>query len=424
MAALFKRRNTVYVDQSGKVVPKGTPEARKELRKSRKWYGEYRDGKGALRRVALNNDRASSQALLNEMVVKAAREGSGLIDPAAEEFNRPISEHLTEYEAFLRNKNDTEEHIGKTISRINAVLSVCKYTLIIEIKAARVAKYLADRRSGGLSPKTSNYYLTALKGFTRWLVREQRLMNDPIQHLQRVNPQTDVRTTRRTLSSEEFKRLIQTTREDPSDYRDLSGLDRATLYLIAANTGFRAKELASLTERSFMLDADPPMVQVAAAYSKRRRLDVQPLPQWVAEQFRNWLKSRSVQQAGKIRMEGHPQKNRQPDVNDPKRLWPGTWFERAAEMLRTDLGAAGIPFRDIDGRVFDFHALRHQYISNLAAAGVHPRVAQQLARHSTIHLTMQAYTHLEVADLAGAVNKLPELPSSSSSEANGSSLVP
>ncbi|MDD8047871.1 MAG: tyrosine-type recombinase/integrase, partial [Verrucomicrobiota bacterium] len=363
-------------------------------------------------------------ALLNEMVVKAAREGSGLIDPAAEEFNRPISEHLTEYEAFLRNKNDTEEHIGKTISRINAVLSVCKYTLIIEIKAARVAKYLADRRSGGLSPKTSNYYLTALKGFTRWLVREQRLMNDPIQHLQRVNPQTDVRTTRRTLSSEEFKRLIQTTREDPSDYRDLSGLDRATLYLIAANTGFRAKELASLTERSFMLDADPPMVQVAAAYSKRRRLDVQPLPQWVAEQFRNWLKSRSVQQAGKIRMEGHPQKNRQPDVNDPKRLWPGTWFERAAEMLRTDLGAAGIPFRDIDGRVFDFHALRHQYISNLAAAGVHPRVAQQLARHSTIHLTMQAYTHLEVADLAGAVNKLPELPSSSSSEANGSSLVP
>jgi hypothetical protein len=62
-----------------------------------------------------------------------------------------------------------------------------------------------------------------------------------------------------------------------------------------------------------------------------------------------------------------------------------------------------------NGRLFAFHALRHQFISNLAAAGVHPKEAQILARHSTITLTMDGYTHIGLADVAGALDKLPPL---------------
>jgi hypothetical protein len=80
-------------------------------------------------------------------------------------------------------------------------------------------------------------------------------------------------------------------------------------------------------------------------------------------------------------------------------------------MIRADLEAAGIPFQDDAGRVFDFHALRHQFISNLAAAGVHPKNAQILARHSTITLTMDRYTHQSVQESAAALDKLPALPS-------------
>jgi len=47
-----------------------------------------------------------------------------------------------------------------------------------------------------------------------------------------------------------------------------------------------------------------------------------------------------------------------------------------------------------------FHALRHTFISNLARAGIHPRNAQALARHSTIDLTMNVYTHVAMDDLA------------------------
>ncbi|MBA3481977.1 MAG: tyrosine-type recombinase/integrase, partial [Pirellulales bacterium] len=77
---------------------------------------------------------------------------------------------------------------------------------------------------------------------------------------------------------------------------------------------------------------------------------------------------------------------------------------------------------DADGRVFDFHALRHQFITSLAAAGVHPKVAQTLARHSTIDLTMNRYTHLLHTDLAGALETVPgpsAAPENQSARATG-----
>src|SRR5439155_4976937 len=90
-------------------------------------------------------------------------------------------------------------------------------------------------------------------------------------------------------------------------------------------------------------------------------------------------------------------------------VWPGEWHKDAAEMLRGDLAAAGIPYRDGAGRVADFHALRHSYITLLERSGVSPKMAQKLARHSDIRLTMNVYTHAQLHDLAGAVEGLPAL---------------
>jgi len=77
-------------------------------------------------------------------------------------------------------------------------------------------------------------------------------------------------------------------------------------------------------------------------------------------------------------------------------------------MLRGDLSDAGIEYRDDAGRVLDFHALRHTFITNLARGGVHPKIAQQLARHLTITLTMDRYSHTAVGDLSDALTVLPD----------------
>ncbi len=83
-------------------------------------------------------------------------------------------------------------------------------------------------------------------------------------------------------------------------------------------------------------------------------------------------------------------------------------------MLRVDLEAAGIAYRtgagrDGAGQVADFHALRHTFITNLVRGGVHPKVAQALARHSTITLTMDHYAHLEALEQRSALEVLPGL---------------
>jgi integrase len=166
------------------------------------------------------------------------------------------------------------------------------------------------------------------------------------------------------------------------------------LYTLAAYVGFRASELASLTAESFDLESDPPSVTVEAAYSKRRRRDCQPLRQDIADSFRQWLEGKP---AGQL-------------------LWPGGWWRHGGKMVRVDLKAARIPYRDEHGRVFDFHALRHQFISSLAAAGVHPKICQALARHSTITLTMDNYAHVALYDQTAALEALPSIQPASPKE--------
>jgi hypothetical protein len=61
---------------------------------------------------------------------------------------------------------------------------------------------------------------------------------------------------------------------------------------------------------------------------------------------------------------------------------------RTAQLLRHDFKAAGIPNLDAQGRVADFHALRHSSITGLGRSGVIPPIVRKLARHSTITLTL------------------------------------
>ncbi len=176
------------------------------------------------------------------------------------------------------------------------------------------------------------------------------------------------------------------------------------LYRLATMTGLRASELASLTPASFDLAADTPTITLEAGYSKHRREDVLPLHSDLAARLRQWLTALDRQQDDQRAVLAF---DRAADAK-PERLFPGTWPEKAAKMLRIDLDAAGIAYVTDDG-VADFHSLRHTFISNLVTGGVHPKVAQQLARHSTITLTMDRYSHLGLIDMTAGLESLPTI---------------
>jgi hypothetical protein len=69
------------------------------------------------------------------------------------------------------------------------------------------------------------------------------------------------------------------------------------------------------------------------------------------------------------------------------------------------------------GRVADFHALRHTFISNLARSGAHPKVAQALGRHATVQLTPGRYSHTLVQDERAGIEALPDIEPTDDREA-------
>jgi len=78
-------------------------------------------------------------------------------------------------------------------------------------------------------------------------------------------------------------------------------------------------------------------------------------------------------------------------------------------MIQDDLERAGEPYRTADG-ASDFHALRHSFLSHLARSGAHPKTNQELARNSTVTLSPDRYTHLELLDLTATPESVIELP--------------
>jgi integrase len=268
-----------------------------------------------------------------------------------------------------------EEQVKLVVYRAERIVEACRVRTLSDLSASRVQKFLADLRADGLSIQTSNHYLRAIKQFSRWLLRDCRAGEDPLAFISMLNVATDRRHDRRPLTETEFTALIAATTTGKTMSR-LTGQDRAMLYRVAAYTGLRASELASLTPESFRLADTPPTVTVLAAYSKHRRQDVLPLHPSLVESLRPWL-------AGK--KPGSP-------------VWPGTWArgKRAGKTLQRDLKVAGIPYIDDQGLYADFHALRHTFITNMIKSGINPKTAQSLARHSTIDLTMNVYTKLTI----------------------------
>jgi len=126
-----------------------------------------------------------------------------------------------------------------------------------------IAKWLAAREAqrGGSSAQTRNHYLKAIKAFTRWLRKDGRAKTDPLEFLSQWDAKTDRRHDRRAMTKPEFARLVFAAMEGPP-VKAVAGPDRAMLYSLAAWTGYRRGELASLTPRSFDVAKSPPTVTV------------------------------------------------------------------------------------------------------------------------------------------------------------------
>ena len=381
------------------------------LKPGKKWAADVRLSNGKRKRVRFSPNHDAAAQMLSDLLKKIENERAGIRDEYSDSHNLLLKDLLDSYRQHQIDRGTTSKQAEQARRRCEIVLEGCSFVRLRDLCQPSTEPWLADRRTapkanGGFGSQTHNHYVTALKAFGNWLVKARHAQNNPLRHLGKVNVELDVRHERRPLVADEFKRLLAAARSGKV-FRKLSGPDRRMLYLVGGATGLRASELASLVPASFSLNVETPIVAVEAAYSKHRRRDEVPVHPHLVAELQRWL-------AGK-----------KPGTS----VWPGKWalHNAGSDMMKRDLevaraawlAEAGAPaeraeregsdflrYRDHSGRVADFHGLRHTFITDLVRAGVSPKDAKELARHSSITLTMDRYAHVTLRDTALAIARL------------------
>lgn len=216
----------------------------------------------------------------------------GLTDRFAAHRKVPIAGHVADYRAHLISKGRTEKHAdcaARMLTRVFERAGIAKISGVtlspIQAAVAGLTTAVPSRNPRPASARTKNCALGAVKAFAAWLEDDGRIDRVPkgLAKLARYNEDLDRRHERRALSWDEVRRLLVATEQGApfrptgldrqGGMRPVSGVERAALYRLALGTGFRRKELKSLTPECFRLDGDDPYITLAPKDEKNRNGD-------------------------------------------------------------------------------------------------------------------------------------------------------
>jgi len=400
------------------------------------WYIRYRDASRRMRRKSTGcRDRQAAEKVLADTLADVEKVKAGVMSreeiSAASHLDTPLGKHTKAYLADLaiktiRGRRVSARHVRHVREHLGRVVRECRFRRLKDINRQSVQRWMGklartprdpnEPESEPLSPRTINMHRAAVVAFCNWCVAEGRLPANPLACLPKVE-EAEPSRKRRPLTQDEITRLLEAAQERPlrdaltirrgkNRGRQLAkvsekerwrlkrlGNARALIYKFMMLTGLRRGEVAALTVGSLCLDEAGPYVHVEGKHAKSGRAATLPLRGDLADDLCKHIARLAEANGGEV----------SPDM---------PLFDIRRNFLRTfnlDLAAAGIAKRDVQGRTVDVHSLRHTFATLLARNGVSPGVAQKLMRHSDIRLTMNLYTHLDLADTAGAVAALPTL---------------
>ena len=348
-----------------------------KLRETRSYYLRYRFGKmpsDKWKSLGVS-DKQAAQKVAQEFLAERQREEAGILEPKLrrDSASRPLAEHVQTYVDDLRAKKRAAKWVKIVGFRLTSLFDSCGWTRFADISADGFLKWRsANRERHGA--KTLNDYLGTCASFITWAERCDRIKCNPLRHIERVEVRGHERVRRRALTEAELRRLVLA-----------GGPERGLAYFFSGRTGLRRAEMKSVTMADIHLHEATPYVMVRASAAKNRK--EQPLP----------LIPELLERLQAAFPEGTPRSQR--------------LFPRLPKMPRfyRDLEAAGIPRRNSEGLIVDFHSLRHTWNTFLHRQGVPMRQAQALMRHSDPKLTGKVYLTESMLPLAQTVNALPPL---------------
>ncbi|MDH4870654.1 site-specific tyrosine recombinase XerD [Pseudomonas sp. BN515] len=238
-------------------------------------------------------------------------------------------------------------------------------------KAGRdlILDHLAWRLEQGYKARSTARFLSGLRGFYRFLLRENLILEDPT--LQVDLPQLG-RPLPKSLSEADVEALLEAPDlEDPIGMRD-----RAMLEVLYA-CGLRVTELVSLTLEQVNLRQG--VLKVFGKGSKERLV---PL----GEEAIAWIE-RYQREARPFLLEGKPSDVLFPSLRGEQMTRQTFWHR-----IKHQAQVAGI------SKSLSPHTLRHAFATHLLNHGADLRVVQMLLGHSDLSTT-QIYTHIARARL-------------------------
>ncbi len=375
--------------------------------------GRQREGKtywvlfyvgGRRHHVSLGTrDKRAAELIAAARVRREEMKRAGITSGFEDHDERPLDDHVKDFLATVRARGVCAKYLADREKCLRAFIAHRGAKRLKDLDLATASGWLNEVRATGLSHRSVNTRYAALAQFGKWLLTARRWAHDPFEGLQPLNEAEDQRHVRRALTPEEAERFIRAAQERPLREAEASrihagvsdaererllrlGQTRAVCWSMMLGLGLRAGEC----RRVRWQDVRDGVVYVPAASAKSRRDQSVPIPQRLAATLAAFK----------------PHDARPSDTVISAGAFPnGLTFDR-------DLEAAGIAKRDDSDRVMDRHALRHTYVSWIAAGGAHPKTTMALARHSSMELSAR-YTDLALLDVRGAVDRLP-LPEAAS----------
>jgi integrase/recombinase XerD len=284
---------------------------------------------------------------------------------SAETFMHPEIERYIDAMWMEKGLSDnTLSSYRRDLRQFNDWLVANRNSSVLGADKSSLQAYLGSRLQNGRSQRSTARFMSCVRGFYRYLLREGRLTADPT--LDVDSPKLG-RPLPKSLSEADVERLLQAPDlDEPLEFRD-----RTMLELLYA-CGLRVTELTSL--QLVQVSVNQGVVRVFGKGSKERLVPM-------GEEALLWLQRYLAGPRGEL-LKSSPS-----DVVFPSRR--GSQMTRQTFWYRIKIYAqrAGIE------KSLSPHTLRHAFATHLLNHGADLRVVQMLLGHSDL-TTTQIYTHV------------------------------
>jgi len=239
------------------------PSRKKDGKRVRRrlWWGQYRlDGDADITRVPLRTaDKQVAKRRLDEIVRTLQQERAGLIAsrPMRDAASTAIEQHIDLFTENIEALGRSEHYVKVTRVRLCRLARECGWNRLSDISSQSFQKWRAAQKHAA---KTVNDYLAAARGLIKWLILQDMLRVDPLEHVKKVSTAGKKVRKRRAFTADEVARLLEA-----------APIERRRFYMAGYYTGLRRSELEALQWGDLDLSASPPRIKVRPDTTKNSK---------------------------------------------------------------------------------------------------------------------------------------------------------